>query len=237
MLSSLNCPNCGAAAPGPDATRCEYCRSALTAMSCPSCFGAMFVGMQFCPHCGVKGTRISGDATLVCPGCRGEMRSVQIGATLMFECGECASTWLDAAVFTHLCLTREERGRVAAMVGTKDTSVVPTAGAKVRYVHCARCKKLMNRENFGRRSGVIIDVCRGHGVWFERGELASVASFIDTGGLERARAQDEERRRKEREKLEKEFAESGRRAPRASPNTSSASADSFLAEALRKLLT
>ena len=33
---------------------------------------------------------------------------------------------------------------------------------------------MMNRQNFGRRSGVIIDVCKGHGVWFEPGELSAV---------------------------------------------------------------
>jgi len=234
MLGSLKCPNCGAAAPDANATQCAYCRSALTGVSCPSCFGAMFAGMQFCPHCGAKGVRAVGDVTLTCPGCRSDMKFIEVGSTPMFECSGCSSIWVDAAAFTELCLSREQRARVASMTGVKDTSVVPTAGGKVRYVHCVRCKKTMNRENFGRRSGVILDVCRGHGVWFERGELASVSAFIDGGGLERARAEEQERKRKEREKLEREFVESRQRVPDIRDNTP---ADALLTEMLRKLLT
>lgn len=163
----------------------------------------MFVGMQFCPHCGAKGDRTEdGSATLACPGCRGEMRRVRVGETTLFECGSCGSDWLDPETFSHLCLHREERGAIAAMVGPREAAVAPSRSG-VRYVPCAVCQKTMNRENFGKRSGVIIDICKGHGVWFEHGELQAVMSFIDTGGLERSRkleAQrlEEERRSKQR---------------------------------------
>jgi Zn-finger nucleic acid-binding protein len=165
------------------------------------------------------------------------MRAMHIGATSMFECSDCSSTWLDAESFAQLLSNREERGRLAATVTADRGSVVRTVGDKVRYRNCPRCKKLMNRENFGRRSGVVIDVCRGHGVWFERGELASVAAFVDAGGLERARVQEDERRRREREQLEKEFKESGRRMAHVPPTPSNTPADSLLMEALRKLLS
>jgi Zn-finger nucleic acid-binding protein len=45
----------------------------------------------------------------------------------------------------------------------------------------------MTRRNFGGNSGVIIDVCRSHGVWFDRGELPRVLAFVEAGGLELAR--------------------------------------------------
>jgi Zn-finger nucleic acid-binding protein len=202
MPSSLNCPNCGAPAAGTDASRCAYCGSTLTSMACPSCFGTMFVGMQFCPHCGAKAARVLGDATLPCPGCRGEMRAVQIGTTPVFECASCSSTWLDAGTFTQLCTSREQRGFIASMVGPKQVSVVPAAPTPVRYVPCPICKKVLNRENFGRRSGVIIDVCKADGVWFERGELQTCMAFIDSGGLERARIQELERQLAERAALQ-----------------------------------
>jgi Zn-finger nucleic acid-binding protein len=199
VTSSLNCPTCGAAAAGPDASRCDYCGSTLTSVACPACFGAMFAGMQFCPHCGAKAARtIDESATLTCPGCRGEMRGVQVGATSMFECAACAGNWLVTETFTHLCLSREERGGIAAMVGSGGIELAAPSRGSVRYLPCPLCAKIMNRENFGRRSGVIIDVCKGHGVWFERRELQAVMAFIDSGGLERARAFDEQRRAEER---------------------------------------
>jgi hypothetical protein len=43
----------------------------------------------------------------------------------------------------------------------------------------------MSRTNFGRVSGVIIDVCRPHGAWFDRGELGAIRRFLRQGGLQR----------------------------------------------------
>ncbi|HEX2882470.1 MAG TPA: hypothetical protein VHO25_23275, partial [Polyangiaceae bacterium] len=45
------------------------------------------------------------------------------------------------------------------------------------------CNELMNRHNFGKLSGVIVDVCVHHGVWFDDGELAQVLSFCSSGQL------------------------------------------------------
>lgn len=250
MPASLNCPTCGAPAGGPDATRCDYCGSTLTVVACPSCFGVMFAGMQFCPNCGAKAERTVDDsATLPCPSCRasgGTMRSVAVGATQFYECSTCAGTWVAADTFTQLCLSREQRGAIAGMVGSGGGG---GGGAKrlaandaVRYVQCPLCTKLMNRENFGRRSGVIIDVCKGHGAWFGAGELQSVMTFINSGGLERARVLEAEQRRADAEvaALRREGAV-GRGAPQHIDLTHVAtgalnSGDAGLIEALRALL-
>ena len=42
---------------------------------------------------------------------------------------------------------------------------------KIRYIPCPICHELMNRVNFANFSGVIVDVCREHGTWFDRDEL------------------------------------------------------------------
>jgi Zn-finger nucleic acid-binding protein len=54
----------------------------------------------------------------------------------------------------------------------------------------------MNRINFAHCSGVIVDVCKGHGTWFDRDELSKIVQFIRSGGLEMAR---------QKEKMEIEF--------------------------------
>ena len=46
----------------------------------------------------------------------------------------------------------------------------------------------MNRRNFGDRSGVILDLCSPHGVWFDADELARVLDWVRAGGLRAARA-------------------------------------------------
>src|SRR5690606_39479191 len=61
------------------------------------------------------------------------------------------------------------------------------ANAEVRYRGCPACGVLMNRRNFGRRSGVIVDVCKEHGVWFDADELTAVLEFVARGGLVKQR--------------------------------------------------
>jgi Zn-finger nucleic acid-binding protein len=43
----------------------------------------------------------------------------------------------------------------------------------------------MTRTNFAGHSGIVVDVCREHGTWFDRGELGSALEFVRAGGLER----------------------------------------------------
>ena len=47
-----------------------------------------------------------------------------------------------------------------------------------------------NRINFAKCSGVIVDVCKGHGTWFDRDELTRIVEFIRGGGLDAARAKE-----------------------------------------------
>jgi len=44
--------------------------------------------------------------------------------------------------------------------------------------------------NFARCSGVIVDVCRSHGTWFDAHELHRIVHFIRDGGMDRARAKE-----------------------------------------------
>ena len=53
----------------------------------------------------------------------------------------------------------------------------------MRYLCCPVCGKHMNRRNFARASGVVIDWCRGHGYWFDAHELETILEFVARGGL------------------------------------------------------
>ena len=156
----------------------------------------MFVGAQFCPHCGAKAVEgeETGEAALGCPGCDGDMPGVRVGTTTMHQCAQCGSAWLAPDVFASLCADRESRGLLASAVGGTATPSTVAHPQRVRYVHCAVCHGIMNRVNFGHSSGIIIDVCKQHGVWFERDELRGVLSFIERGGMEQARAKEEAQR-------------------------------------------
>jgi Zn-finger nucleic acid-binding protein len=252
MAISLNCPNCGAGA-GTEDSQCDFCGSVLSVMACPSCFGAMFVGMQFCPTCGAKGSRELLEETthLACPSCRSPMQYVRVGTTPMHECSSCASAWLETKIFADLCMNREERGATMTLIGARTDEARPANRPRdvVRYRPCPQCSKLMNRSNFGHRSGVLIDVCKGHGTWFERGELARVLAFIEDGGLERARAEEMEKQQEKKRALEREMREVERLSASANGHsifrythtftrhTDDGWGTSLLRDALEKLLT
>jgi Zn-finger nucleic acid-binding protein len=59
----------------------------------------------------------------------------------------------------------------------------------------------MNRNNFARSSGVIIDLCKKHGVWFDAEELPRIIEFVRKGGLAHAREKEKIQIADERNRL------------------------------------
>src|SRR5437588_2419480 len=204
---NLNCPNCGAAISS-DSPQCQYCESKLATVACASCFGMMFLGSKHCPHCGAAAV----DATsaelsvLKCPRCKINMSSVKIGGEAMRECERCGGLWLDVATFDRICANREEQ---SAMLGGASLTAahhleLNADALRISYVPCPQCGQLMNRINFARCSGVIVDVCKGHGTWFDASELREIVEFIRGGGLEVSREREKRDIAFEREELHRD---------------------------------
>jgi hypothetical protein len=57
----------------------------------------------------------------------------------------------------------------------------------------------MNRRNFGRYSGVVVDECFRCGTYFDAGELAGVVAFVRGGGLTLSERRDADEARRELE--------------------------------------
>jgi len=189
QAETLNCPNCGAAISS-DAPQCQYCESKLATVACPACFGMLFIGSKHCPHCGTAAVTATASSlsVLKCPRCALDMNSLMIGHAPVRECSRCQGLWLDAPVFQLICADREHQSIVLG-----DGS--PLAGHKlpepheehIRYIPCPHCRQLMNRINFANCSNVVVDICKGHGTWFDRDELRQIVEFIRGGGLEASR--------------------------------------------------
>jgi Zn-finger nucleic acid-binding protein len=210
QAQTLNCPTCGAAATS-SATRCVFCGARLATVACPSCFTMMFAGSKHCANCGVKvdAAKPSEDATsrtTTCPHCRVGLESIAVGSARLRECGRCDGLWVDVESFERIVNEHEEQ---AAVLGTPSLLPKPNAGGvdtsvKVHYVPCPECGQLMNRVNFARCSGVVVDVCKGHGTWFDRDELRHIVEFIQGGGLTVSREREKHEVEAERQKLKQE---------------------------------
>ncbi len=195
----LECPNCGAAA-RVDQLSCTHCRVQLQTIACPTCFGMVFSGAQHCSHCGARAFHgrttaemPAADGGQSCPRCRATLAVTAIGDAFLEECGGCGGLWVDAESFKKICTRREKS---AAYVGLGSPLPAPGHAAtleQVKYLPCPTCSKMMNRLNFARHSGVIVDVCKNHGTWFDKDELRQIVEFIQGGGLEAAHEKDLEK--------------------------------------------
>ena len=115
------------------------------------------------------------------------MRWVRVGTIDLLECADCDATWIEAVTFERLCADRESQATVLHA-----NAAAPALGKgarieRIQYRPCLKYGRLMNRVNFGLLSGTIVDVCKGHGTFLNRGELHQVIQFILDGGLERTR--------------------------------------------------
>lgn len=217
----VRCSSCGAPREeGSD--RCKFCGADFTVHEldlntvCPKCLARVSDRAKFCHYCGVRimPEMAAGDATaLRCPTCGDGhvLTSRQIGEVAVMECSRCVGLWLGQQTFDRLSEQAAQQvlnidevfqplehppGATGSAPGPTDSSPAspsPDSSQGTVYRQCPLCHAMMYRRNFGRRSGVIVDVCREHGVWFDADELPRILRWIRAGGLARA---NEDRARK-----------------------------------------
>ena len=183
----LHCSGCGAAVPL-DATQCPYCQAQLATVACPVCFALAPLSANHCPGCGaaMAPREVATSDGAPCPACAKSLATAKVGDLEVRECHACGGLWLDRAMFEQLGASHERQG---AVLGALPASTAPPVVSleAVRYRPCPACQQRMNRVNYARRSGVVLDVCKEHGIWFDKDELRRVLAFISEGGLDRAR--------------------------------------------------
>ncbi len=139
----------------------------------------MFIGSKHCQRCGAVAAvpEVNEAKDCKCPRCESEMLSVTIGATAVRECERCLGLWLDVVSFEKICADREQQSAVLGLASPAPTQMVRET-SKVKYVPCPECSKIVNRINFARCSGVIVDVCKGHGTWFDIASARGLLKFL-----------------------------------------------------------
>ena len=151
-------------------TSCSHCQKPLNARS------------RFCPHCGCENPVKPSKTILLCPHCHCKLEEHEYRGSIIDICPQCAGLWLDSDEF-------------AFHASERDTFADPTIPHTYRkrpldkkhdYRKCVRCGAFMVRKNFRKISGVLIDICRDHGVWLDAGELEQIRCFIANGGLNKS---------------------------------------------------
>lgn len=149
---------------------------------CISCGHIVKAKAHNCPMCngGMKILREEKDKQ--CPRCSVPLQIKHYRKYELDKCNQCEGMWLEPNEFSVLTsefdVYRDDE--------SDPTYYRPALKKAEGYLPCANCQQLMSRRNFKAISGVLIDTCIHCGVWLDKGELASIRSFIASGGLDKA---------------------------------------------------
>ena len=117
--------------------------------------------------------------TLSCPSCRVALALAPHPTGDLHRCAKCHGIWVDADTFQRVIADRHAH---AAGVLRRRTMTRPQPSAPV-MLPCAACAGPMYRFHYGGDSGIHLDTCRDHGIWFEGDELLRVIEYAQRGGL------------------------------------------------------
>jgi Zn-finger nucleic acid-binding protein len=188
------CGACGALADA-GLDQCSYCNAAIVrdpsqswSLICPECFARNADDGRFCTACGVTfqpyPVRVIGHE-LPCPVCTALMPAREVAGVGINECGSCNGLWVPGDDFDTL-VRRATEARRNASTEAREAFAPRVTGAnpaaqRVAYRRCPECDALMQRRNFRKASGVIVDRCQPHGTWLDADELEQIAGFILSG--------------------------------------------------------
>jgi Zn-finger nucleic acid-binding protein len=187
-----NCSNCSAPLPS-NSIICEYCKTRND---------TDLKGIH-------RYTTHEIESARTCPRCTISLRTIDLkihGRFLIERCDECLGIFFDPGELE--ALLEATVSNVFDINRSKLDAInnhMSPANFSVSYIKCPVCSKLMNRVNFGTKSGVIVDRCRDHGVWLDGGELRHLFEWMKAGGKLLGQEREEQlRKESEREKEREE---------------------------------
>ena len=163
---------------------------------CSSCSAPLPAYSSICEYCGTKNdvdlqgisefTVASEASVRRCPLCDRAMDTIELSKIENFSierCPDCRGLFFDPDELNALLdksvdnVYRFNLQKIHSM-----NQMVPESSLRSRaYIRCPVCSELMNRVNFGKKSGVVIDQC-AHGIWLDSGELRKLLEWRKAGG-------------------------------------------------------
>lgn len=163
---------------------------------CRSCSAPLPANINRCTYCNVRNdidlhgrhqySIKTKHSDRICPHCEVALQTIKLsvnGSLFIERCNTCFGLFFDS-------------GEIEALLESSVSNVFEINFELInninkdryqnnkdfKYVKCPVCQIHMNRVNFGRRSGVIIDQCKKHGVWLDSGEITHLMEWKKAGG-------------------------------------------------------
>ncbi len=191
--------------------------------NCVNCSAPLVIGNYVCDYCGTFNDIDLADAHIsspvdhesdrLCPQCTTKLQTIDLDSdgTLFIErCTTCLGMFFDChELEAYLEKNVTPPSGVDFSKLNKITANQDYTKRTVVYRKCPVCGELMHRNNFGARSGIIVDRCKKHGVWVDGGELKRIVEWKKAGGeiLDKKRMvekEKEQQRRVQEKRLEQE---------------------------------
>lgn len=203
------CTTCGAELVA-DARLCAQCGTERPAVRCASCMTLNPIGSDLCASCGkALGLEPEPEPTqLLCPRGCGPLAALgaQESEQRIAECERCGGIFVENQTLAKLVADHRPppgaQGPAHAAPSIRRPELPPET--EVTYRPCPSCNVRMNRTIFGRSSGVVVDVCKLHGTWFDARELTASLAFVEMGGIELVERREKLRQEEERRRAEVE---------------------------------
>ncbi|MBF0328951.1 MAG: zf-TFIIB domain-containing protein [Nitrospirae bacterium] len=183
---------------------------------CSNCNAPLPDGSIVCAYCGdrndvdLKGihyyTTHESDESRTCPRCNNTiLKTIDLkltGKFLIERCEQCLGFFFNPGELEALLDATVNNVWLIDNIGLDSINLHRKPDPyPVAYIKCPVCSKLMNRVNYGAKSGVILDSCKAHGVWLDSGELRHLFEWVKLGGRLLEKERQEQRRIDEEKKL------------------------------------
>lgn len=163
---------------------------------CAFCSAPLVANNQYCRYCGnrndidLKGhIEFNTDNEFnqyPCPHCLTKLTYLELKVDRGYRiarCQSCLGIFLERRILERLL---EEAVSPVQTINIQQLQAInldrfPNQ-RPVKYIRCPICQSFMQRTNFAYRSGVIVDICRNHGIWLDAGELIQLMEWKRAGG-------------------------------------------------------
>lgn len=109
-----------------------------------------------------------------CPDCRQELVILEVDEVELDLCVEGHGTWFDSQELSQLFARAQERGAIGEPLPAWELELERAEGERGKR-RCPRCDRALHITHFP-GGGPVLDRCpRGHGLWFDPGELHELA--------------------------------------------------------------
>lgn len=118
-----------------------------------------------------------------CPRCGGATRHSEVAELRLTQCSECGGFWLDAASARQLVAASIAAPKIGELAARAAESATKRVDLNEKLV-CPVCRGELARRRFLLVS-FVVDVCDGHGTFFDRGELPKLLAALARQAFQR----------------------------------------------------